>query len=84
MCREIKAICKNFNLTDELAVVLQALRAEKAMLTRVEDWDRADAIINDMSRFISDLSGGLPGCSAGQEPGACRPSIMLHIFMGRS
>ena len=72
MCRSVKKICKTFNLTDELASVLESLRMEVKSLTSPSARVAADTNIKDLSDFIASLSEA-------HGKGDVKPSMLLVL-----
>ena len=56
MCRAIKQIASNFNLTNELNASLQGLVIEANQLKSTQARENADRVIEEMKSFISQLS----------------------------
>ena len=50
-CRELKALCRGFNLVDELNLTAKQLRAEALQLTSLEARSKADGFIASLERL---------------------------------
>lgn len=69
LCRGVRDICSNFNLTDELSTVVKSLEMEAKRLTSSKARADADATIADLTGFIDKLSSDKPATS---QIGECR------------
>lgn len=63
LCRGVRDICSNFNLTDELSTVVKSLEMEAKRLTSSKARADADATIADLIGFIDKLSSDKPAIS---------------------